>query len=1028
MTETTDASTAEMNEDTAPSQIIPPNVDSGMKLAGMAVDRLVYIAPGILSLGLSLFVLMYGLFDVSKVLAVVGVVLTTVGGYVLRTTPAHTSGIDRVRGRVNMALRSWSLPLDRAGTANIHGVEEILGDGAVKMADGRIVRFARLSGRNTDLQSAEEEQTMINVLRRDIDKKITDIDWSVYSTNTPSDPTEITGKYRDVWLAELSDWYDGEQSWDLMGLLESIVDWEPERTETWKTAEWETYLVVAVGPDEIDAPPVGALDSSTHQQQQQVEAESRLTRVRKAFSSVAGLETQPIGGAEHARLIARHWAGARHPFATDVADDAPVSVWPGYDSDQSAQRSDTASRPVEPSVLSQVRSLVPFTQQEPEAPALIGDDRINELLASSQYDERPDGDMVVVGEQYARTFWIADWPTRPAAKVLKELHTMRGIDLDVHLRFNARDTERVKDELKEDTSNIDASILERKENTNPLDATVLEDEMDAFVDLFLLLHHTEIQPWAMNMYVTVRAGNRTALGYAEQLVESGQAEEADLTLDIAKQQALEDACEEVTDILTDAQLEPVTDAHRQGELFKSCSPTGNDVYAEQSHRSRERLTATGTVAATFPPCSTTVQHERGTEIGRNPTNGRIIAPDPFKYPPAHKLTVGKTGSGKTWATLKQAVRWYLIDPEERTLIFLDTDRSFSGATQLLGGNTITLDGDTTLNPLRMEPMDSALLDASGIDPFELKHQLVTSLLLDIIPETDDARDRFRPLVRDAVRTALLESGIDPNDPSTHTPANSPTMADVRSVAEEIAQNPREHAQTEVEGKEIEENIGAFMHRLRSFSEEREYSFLTGQSDATIEPGEMTYLDLQQIEGLGTAGDEVTMLKLALGQVYETVKRAPGETLFIIDEAHYLLESQELLQLLDKSSRHWRSVDAGLWFVSQSPEDFEAAEDDDAARHKGVIRDQAQTIEIFQVEDEDKLSGYGLNERQKTFITEEATRGSVEEEDHTDCLIDVPEVQGWMRSRISVSPAERDIFEYDPRKHGKYYDYLDERWS
>ncbi len=1021
-----DAETSPGNR-TAPSQLILPETDSGMQIRGRRADRLLYLIPGVVLLVIGTFVYLYG-FAIGSVLLGAGVLAMAVGGYLMVTTPAHTSGFDRVQGRLTALIKQRSLPRDRVGTVDVHGVKRIMGDGSVEMEDGRIVRFARLYGRNTDLQTGEEEQTMINSLRKGIDSSIEGVDFSIYPTSTRPEPRAITEKYREVWLSE---WDEDETSArDMRGYLESIIDWEPERCEIAKATEWEYYVVVSVGPDEIDAPPVGSTDASSRRQQQQVAAEKRLTKVRQAFGSVPGVDAQPIGGAAHARVIARHWAGAQHPFHSDsdAIERAPVTIWPDYEDDLDRDP-DVTPQPATTSVLSRLRALVPVGNEEfPATPATIGDDRITEVLAGSRYDERPGSDMVVVGEQYARTYWIADWPTRSNAKFLKKLLTLRGVDVDVHLRFTSRDTDTVTEQLKDETGEVDASIMDRKEAANPLDAKVLEDEMDSFVQLFLLLHHTDIQPWGMTMYVTVRVGTRQALAHADDLIEKGHVEASELTLDIAKQQALEEACEEVTDVLTDANLTPVTDATRQGELFQSCAPTGRDVYAEQSFHDRERLTASGTVAATFPPAATTIQHEEGAELGRFPSTGRIIAPDPFETPPAHRLTLGNSGSGKTWGVSKQVVRWYLTNPDERTLIFIDTKEAFAGVTQLLNGTQITLDGTVTMNPLRMEPMDEETLETSQVDPFEMKYKLVTNLVLDIIADTPDSRDRFGPLVRDGVRIALKESGIDPRDPRTHTPANSPTMADVREAVEQIGENPTAYVRSEFEAKEIEKHVGALLRRLSGFSQDGEYGFLTGESDAVIEPGEMTYLDLQQLEGMGSSADRATMLTLALGQVYETVKRAPEKTLFVIDEAHYLLESQRVLQWFDESARHWRHSDAGLWFVSQHPKDFVSAEDDDKERHKNVIRDQAQMTEIYYIKNKDHLDGYGLNAEQLAFVTEEATRGEVESENHTDCLFEHPEINGWMRARISMSPAERDIFSYDPSEHGAYTSYIDERWD
>lgn len=77
---------------------------------------------------------------------------------------------------------------------------------------------------------------------------------------------------------------------------------------------------------------------------------------------------------------------------------------------------------------------------------------------------------------------------------------------------------------------------------------------------------------------------------------------------------------------------------------------------------------------------------------------------------------------------KQVVRWYLSDPTEWTLIFIDTEEAFAGVTGLLNGTQITLDGSVTMNPLRMEPLAEEVRETTQVDPFEMKHTLVTNLI------------------------------------------------------------------------------------------------------------------------------------------------------------------------------------------------------------------------------------------------------------------------------------------------------------
>ncbi len=1020
---------AQITDDVPPSQLIVPDTDTGMRIRGMRADRLAYLLPGGTFVVVGAFTASFGLTTLGALLVGVGVLLLVIGTYLIWTTPAHTSGIDRMRGRVSMALRSWSLPLDRAGAAGIHGVERILDDGSVEMSDGRVVRFSRLPGRNTDYQTTEEAQTMISSLRRGIDgsQQLSDIDFSTYSMSTSPDAADATEKYKRVWL---SDRYDRECFRDVVGYLKSIIDFEPQDGENAKSTDWEDYLVVQVGPAEIDAPETAHVDGNEIRHQQQIEAERRLQALREAFAS-AGVTATPVTAPRHARVVARHWAGTRHPFDFEGLTDGPVSVADSGDVGRS--QADDDAPPLESDsrrVMAGLGAIIGGLRGgggSRSSRSQRHNEQIQELLAASRWDVRPEDDMVVAGDQFCRTYYVGDWPVRPKAKFLKALHTMRGIDMSIRHRFESRDTETAKEEIQQMAGSIDSAVTERKDDANPLDARVLEDEMDAYVQLYLLLHHTDVQAWHCSTYITVRAGDRRAIQEVEAMAERGY-DDDELSVELGKRKALEDACDEVEEVLSGASVKPVTDATRQAELFRSAAPTGTNAYAEMSTRSRKRLCGTGAIAATFPPCATTIQHEMGVEIGRNTTNGQLIAIDPFETPPAHRLTLGVTGSGKTWATMKQAVRWYLSDPDDRTLVFVDNKGDFAGVTGLLNGNRITIGGHSTLNPLQMKPLDHDSVEAAGLDPFRAKQRFVTELILDLICETDAARDRYRPLIRDGVDKAMIEAGLDPDDPTTHTPENSPTMADVREAVAGIADDPSAHARYQSVETEIKDNVGALLHRLKSFSSDGEYGFLTGESDATVEPGEITYLDLQQIEGIGEMDDRTTMLSVALGEVHEAVKNTAGKTMFVIDEAHYLLKSPRILNWLEERSRHWRHNEAGLWFVSQHPGDFKAAEDDDEQQQKSVIRDQAQITEFFPTDDKEALEHFDLNREEIAFLREDTTRVDESAKDFSECLIDHPESEGKMRARITVTDAESSIFSYDREDHGPYGNYIEQNWT
>ncbi|MWG35281.1 VirB4 family type IV secretion system protein [Halomarina oriensis] len=651
--------------------------------------------------------------------------------------------------------------------------------------------------------------------------------------------------------------------------------------------------------------------------------------------------------------------------------------------------------------------------------------RLADLLAPSTYDAREGH--VCCGEQFARTYWIASWPTQPREKFLRELYTLRGVDVEVTLRCESRKKATVMDELKDTIGEVDADIAERRE-ANDITAMLEERDMDPYTEMFILLHETPAQPWELTGYVTVRAGTRRALDRAEEYLEDDLLTEQQVSLDLTKRQALDDACSSVTDVLerTPAQLTAVTSDHRQDALFKSSAPTGRDVYAEQSWRTRSSLTLSGTIAAAFPPVAPTIRQDDGVMCGRLASNGSAVVADGFEPGPGHQLVVGDSGSGKTTFVEKKVLRWW-AQADDRTLILCDTMGEFAGLTELCNGQRITLDGSQIINPLHIEATPETILQHLDVAPFEMKFQEAVNFVLSVIAPDPTLADRFAPLVKDAIRATYRQAGVIPREPSTHRPENSPTMADLRATVRDMGENPSQYVSSRLEEQEITTNAGPLLRRLSGFAEDGDMRALTGESEARIEPGSVTYLDLQQIEGLGSAADKSTMLMLMLGQVYQAVKRAPGRTVFVIDEAHYLLQSREMLGWLQQAARHWRHYDAGLWFVSQHPSDFVDGRTQEIQEYLDAIRGQTTTTTFFSTDDltDETATAYGLNDPQSSFIRGTATRG----EDglgYTECLMGFEEREGWHRLQIRLSPLEQRVFDYDPETHGAFDQHFDQQ--
>lgn len=183
---------------------------------------------------------------------------------------------------------------------------------------------------------------------------------------------------------------------------------------------------------------------------------------------------------------------------------------------------------------------------------------------------------------------------------------------------------------------------------------------------------------------------------------------------------------------------------------------------------------------------------------------------------------------------------------------------------------------------------------------------------------------------------------------------------------------------------------------------------------------MAYLGLRQFRGSSEAEKSV-MLQLMLGQVYEKVKRSPGKIVFLIDEAHVLLHSEQMVEWLQKAAREWARYDAALWLTNQGPREFLASMQGYAAAkesHRRTIVDQCSTMHCYRTPGVEPgiLEQLGLNRTQIEFVKREATPGK-SGKGCSECLTKLDDYQSWIPMFVEAAPFENTVLQYNRRDHG-----------
>ncbi|MFB6164124.1 MAG: transfer complex protein [Haloarculaceae archaeon] len=991
---------AEERQTRDPSQLVPPYVDTNVEILGsLTLPDVVLFLP---AAGAGLIAVMASFANASAIFygsLAVAVVLTFVGGVVRLTNRWYTTPRERVENWVAYLRRSWTLPWSESAAAarGVHCVRAFHPDGVAEMEDGRFVGLIRVDPTNTALQTERQRDELASQLSSIVDEEIRDFGFKLFATTDEPDPDEAVGRYEQRAAGGVNDLDDDfRTAMYKRELLEDVADWHRQTdAPQWEANDWRYYVAIDVSPTELEESipsfwellnpfaDTGTVQPSRLQYQELLD---RLDAVGGALDGITGLEAEQIGVREHLALLTRFWTG--EPSLPDEE-----LLW-----DLQNGQLDEAQR-----------------------------ERLTDELAPAELNA--DRTHVQVGDQFCRTFWIAEWPVEPQSLFLRELFTMRHVDVDVCVHVRPEEKRRKITELEHTIADIESEGREREE-TSQVSAADIDRDVDAYATYRELLRTTRTQPWELSAYVTVRADTETALERAEQTVEEFEKVEA------AKRSVLFDDAEDVRTTLESSPADcfAVAPGARQFEAFCSTAPTSRDEFEATARQSKAASVPGGAIGATFPFCATGVTEPEGMDWGRNEQNGEMLKADPFDRESApHLLTIGKSRSGKTYASTKAAARWYL-ESDDHTLILCDTQSGFDGITKLLGGEHIVIDGTQTINPLDIQPLPEHVRESAGgrVDPYRMKIEEATQFFAGILRSQEIDLGPYIATIEEGLEGTYARAGIYQDDLDSHA-RPSPTIDDFIDTLGDMLENPEEYTHTEhaAEVEQKVERVSDLLDKLSGFKEGGKYHHLETGAGIMDPEIDMAYLDLQQLQDASEAEKSI-MLQLMLGQVAQKAKRTEGKLVFMIDEAHVLFHSEQMTRWLQKAAREWARYDAALWFISQSPREFVQQSAERALgqeNERRTIVDQCSTIHFFRTPrvDPGTLAQFGLNDAQIEWIRQEATPGKAGR-GFSECLTYFEDYEGWFPTYVEASPFEDLVYNYTPREHGDFDEYVRRTWG
>jgi hypothetical protein len=583
--------------------------------------------------------------------------------------------------------------------------------------------------------------------------------------------------------------------------------------------------------------------------------------------------------------------------------------------------------------------------------ALMGDADASDVTQSEQHKDLvapADADfsktrMAKIGTDYTISAFTEQMRSEPQDLFLREVFGRPDVrsDITVHMR-PYDDTEAVQF-LKQQVDNLRAEYVM---NSEEVGSSKQERRFAAARDMLDRVQNSQKRLYDVSMYETVRGKSPGEV----------KSDWKSLKYELEK---------------GPAHTQQVVASYVQDKALKTTSPIAKD------YMGYTRQMLSGAAGAMFPMASTSVVEKGGVYFGLHGYNGSPVIVNRFQRDGGfNQLTVGSIGAGKSFSSKLQVLQTYAAMRDDLVVVIMDPLDSFQGFTQTLGGSRIRVGGSKGINPMEIRAPESKeiaeqLKQEEGTDPFREVLNNVSNFFVGFCNQEGFELGERRPTLERAIQYTYNRCGIT-SDIDTHS-KESPTIADPDSPAtlfetlEDMADDPGKYANSTLvpdedntdivtEQDQIRQHAYELLNALSAFHPGGKYDMLGTKTDIDIMQNDLVLLDMQSNEMNEENG---LMMGLLFNAVYERAKETDKKVLFVIDEAHVMMQDEQTLKILSRAVRHSRHFNLSINFITQQVEDFFK---EDMAK---AIADNCTIKVVLRLADisERAADGLGLNEQQ-----------------------------------------------------------------
>ena len=322
---------------------------------------------------------------------------------------------------------------------------------------------------------------------------------------------------------------------------------------------------------------------------------------------------------------------------------------------------------------------------------------------------------------------------------------------------------------------------------------------------------------------------------------------------------------------------------QQQEGLKSVIPTGQDLLGVHSKLNSSPL------SSLFPFISFDLTSDKGILFGINRHNNSLVLFDRFSLENYNSVTFAKAGSGKSYATKLEILRTLMFDTD---VIVIDPEREYEVLAEASGGRyfNISLTSDHHINPFDLPPPrdDEAPGDILRSNIVNLVG-LFRMMFGGLTPEEDAIVDK-------AISETYALKDITPD--SDFSNIEPPLLSDFEYV---------------LRGMEGGENLA---QKLSKYTHGTWAGFINRPTNIDINKRFVVF-SLRDME------DELKPVAMYLVThfIWNAVRKQLKKRLFVIDEAWWMMKSEDTASFLFSLAKRGRKYFLGMATITQDVEDF-----------------------------------------------------------------------------------------------------------